>query len=144
VLRDPRAGPRAVDGLRQFRCQQGEEVLAVDSPGGKRVIQRAVAAGELRLQAQLHQRRHRVIRAQDRAGELEQRVRPRVPALIQRLPEPAQPLQDQVARGRVRDDRRVRLRPAREHPGQGRPGSRKGLQPRTGPWQGNRHGRFLS
>jgi hypothetical protein len=144
VLRDPRAGLRPVDGLRQFRCQQGEEALVVDSPGGKRVVQRAVAAGELRLQAQLHQRRHGVIRAQDRVGQFEQRVRPRVQALVQRLPEPAQPLQDQIARDRVREDRRVRLRPAGRHARQGRPGSRKGLQPGTGPWQGNKHGRFLS
>jgi len=82
VLRDPRAGLRPVDGLRQFRCQQGEEPLVVDSPGGQRVVQRAVAAGELRLQAQLHQRRHGVIGAQDRVGQLEQGVGPRVQAFI--------------------------------------------------------------
>ena len=82
VLRDPRAGLRPVDRLRQFRCQQGEEPLVVDSPGGQRVVQGAVAAGELRLQAQLHQRRHRVIGAQDRVGQLEQGIRPRVQAFI--------------------------------------------------------------
>jgi len=82
ALRDPRAGLRPVDGLRQFRRQQGEEPLVVDSPGGERVVQRAVAAGELRLQAQLHQRRHGVIGAQDRVGQLEQGVRPRVQAFI--------------------------------------------------------------
>jgi len=82
VLRDPRAGRPPVDGPRQFRCQQGEEPLVVDPPGGQRVVQGAVAAGELRLQAQLHQRRHGVIGAQDRVGQLEQRVRPRVQAFI--------------------------------------------------------------
>ena len=59
-------------------------------------------------QAQLHQRRHGVIGAQDRVGQLEQGVRPPVQALIQRLPEHAQPLQRPVARHRVREDRRVR------------------------------------
>ncbi len=141
MLRDPRAGLRPVDGLRQFRCQQGEEPLVVDPPGGQRVVQRAVAAGELRLQAQLHQRRHRVIGAQHRVGQLEQGIRPRVQAFIQRLPEPAQPLQRPVARDRVREDRRIRR--ARGHARQGRPGSRDGLQPGTGPWQGRKHGRFL-
>jgi hypothetical protein len=63
VFRDPRERLRAVHGLRQFRRHQGEEPLVIDPPGGQRVIQRAVAAGELRLQAQLHQRRYRVIRA---------------------------------------------------------------------------------
>ena len=82
VRRDPRAGLRPADGLRQFRCQRGEEPLVVDSPGGQRVVQRAVAAGELRLLAQLHQRRHGVIGAQDRAGQLEQGVRARVQAFI--------------------------------------------------------------
>jgi len=141
VLRDPRAGPGPADGLRQFRCQQGEEPLVVDSPGGQRVVQCAVAAGELRLQAQLHQRRHGVIGAQDRVGQLEQGVRPRVQAFIQRLPEPAQPFQRPVARDRVREHRRIRR--ARGHARQGLPGSRDGLQPGTGPWQGRKHGRFL-
>jgi hypothetical protein len=75
VLRDPRAGLRAVGERRQRRRQQGEEPLVVDLPGGQRVIQRAVAAGELRLQAQLHQRRHRVIRAQDRVDQLKLGIR---------------------------------------------------------------------
>ncbi|HEY1704484.1 MAG TPA: hypothetical protein VGG75_32715 [Trebonia sp.] len=66
VLRDPRAGPRAVHGPGQLRCQQGEQLLVIDPAGGQRVVQGAVPAGELRLQAQLHQRRHRVIRAQHR------------------------------------------------------------------------------
>jgi hypothetical protein len=108
VLRDPRADLRPVDRLRQFRCQQGEEPLVVDPPGGQRVVQGAVAPAELRLQAQLHQRCHRVIGAQHRIGQLEQGVRPGVQALMQRLPEPAQPVQRPVARDRVRDDRRVR------------------------------------
>jgi hypothetical protein len=108
VLRDPRAGLRPVDGARQLRCQQAEEPLVVDSPGGQSVVQRAVAAGELRLQAQLHQRRHGVISAQDRVGQLEQGVRPRVQALIERLPEPAQPFQRPPAGDRVRGHRRVR------------------------------------
>jgi hypothetical protein len=78
VLRDPRAGLGPVDGLRQFRYQQGEQLLVADPPGGQRVVQRAVAPGELRLQAHLHQRCHRVIGAQHRVGKLEQGVRPRV------------------------------------------------------------------
>jgi hypothetical protein len=144
VLRDPPAGLGAVHGLRQLRRQQGEQLLLADPPGGQRVVQGAVAPGELRLQAQLHQRRHRMIGAQHRVGQLEQRVRPGVQAPIQRLPEPAQPLQDPVARDRAREDRRVRVRAARGHARQGRPGFRKGLQPGTGPWQGIKHGRFLS
>ena len=138
VLRDPRERLRPVHGLRQFRRQQGEEPLVIDPPGGQRVVQRAVAAGELRLQAQLHQRRHRVIRAQDRVSKLEQGVRPRLQALVQRLPEPAQPGQGPVARDCGREDRRVRRRC------QVPPGYQKGLQPGTGPWQGMKHGRFLS
>jgi len=105
---DPRAGLRPVHGLRQLRRQQAEQLLVVDPAGGKRVVEGAVATGELRFQAQLHQRRHGVIGAQDRVGQLEQGVRPPVQALIQRLPEPAQTLQRPVARHRVRDDRRVR------------------------------------
>ena len=77
VLRDPRGRLRPVHGLRQLRGQQRKQALVINPPGGQRVIQGAVAAGELRLQAQLHQRRHRVIRAQDRVRKLEQRVRPR-------------------------------------------------------------------
>ena len=108
ALRDPGARLRPVHGLRQFRRQQGKELLVIDPPGGQRVIQGAVAAGELRLQAQLHQRRHRVIRAQDGVGKLEQSVCPRVQALVQRLPEPAQPGQCPVARNGAGKDRRVR------------------------------------
>jgi hypothetical protein len=134
--RDPRPRLRAVHGLRQLRRQQGEQPLVVGPPGGKRVVQRAVAAGKLRLQAQLHQRRHRVIRAQHRVGQLEQRVRPRVQALVQRLPELPQPLQRLVPRNGAGEDRRVRSRR------QGRPGYRKRLQPGTGPWQGRRQRPF--
>jgi hypothetical protein len=108
VLRDPRPGLRPVHGLRQLRRQQGEQLLVVDPPGGQRVIQGAVAAGELRLQAQPHQRRHRVIGAQHRVGQLEQRVRPRVQALIQRLPERPQPFQRPVARNSAGEDRPIR------------------------------------
>ena len=60
-----------------------------------------------------------MIGAQHRVGQLEQRVRPGVQALIQRLPEPAQPLQDPVARDRAREDRRVRVRAAHGHARQG-------------------------
>ena len=83
-----------------------------------------------------------MIGAQHRVGQPGQRVRPGVQALIQRLPEPAQPVQDPVARDRAREDRRVRA--AHGHARQGRPGFREGLQPGTGPWQGSKHGRFLS
>jgi hypothetical protein len=108
VLRDPRAGLRPVHGLRQLPRQQGEQPLVIDPPGGERVAESAVAAGELRLQAQLHQRRHRVIGAQDRVRELEQRVRPRVEALIQRLPELPQPLQRPVPGNGAGEDRPIR------------------------------------
>jgi len=145
VLRDPRAGLRAAGGRRQRRRQQGEELLVVNSPGGKRVIQRAVAAGELRLQAQLHQRRHRVIRAQDRVGQLEQGISPPRQAVIQPGPELPQPLQRPVTRDRGREHRPVRRRRAgRARRQQDMPGPPQGLQPRTGPWQGMEHGRFLS
>jgi hypothetical protein len=49
--------------LEKAPTAQITRIHVIDPPGGQRVIQRAVAAGELRLQAQLHQRRHRVIRA---------------------------------------------------------------------------------
>ncbi len=110
----------------------------------KRVIQRAVAAGELRLQAQLHQRRHRVICAQDGARQLEQRVRPRRQALIQPGPELPQPGQRLITRDRGREHSRIRRRACRARRQQDIPGPRQGLQPRTGPWQGMKHGRFLS
>jgi len=87
VFGDPRERLRPVHGLRQLRRQQGEQPLVVDPPGRQRVIQGAVAAGELRLQAQLHQRRHRVIRAQDRVGQLEQGIGPPRQAVIQPGPE---------------------------------------------------------
>ena len=104
VLRDPPAGLGAVHGLRQLRRQQGEQLLLADPPGGQRVVQGAVAPGELQLPGTAARRRcHRMIGAQHRVGQLEQRVRPGVQALIQRLPEPAQPLQDPVARDRARE-----------------------------------------
>jgi hypothetical protein len=108
VLRDPPAGLRAVHGLRQLLRQQAQQLLVVDPPGGQRVVQGAVPAGELRLQAHLHQRRHRMIGAQHRVGKLEQRVRPRVQALVQRLPEPAQPFQRPVARNGAGEGRPTR------------------------------------
>jgi hypothetical protein len=142
VLRYPRAGLRPVDGLRQFRRQQGEQLLVVDPPGGQGIAEGAVAAGELRLRGQLYQRCHRVVRAQDGVRELEQRVRPGTEALIQRLPELPQPFQRPVPRNGAGEDRRVRKPRGRWR--QGRPGSRKRLQPGTGPWQAEKHGRFLS
>jgi hypothetical protein len=140
VFCDPRECPGPVHGLRQFRHQQGEEPLVVDPPGGQRVIQGAVTPAELRLQAQLHQRRHRVIRAQDSVGELEQGIRPPRQALIQPGPELPQPLQRPVTRQRVREHAQVRDL-ARQR--QDLPGSRERLRPGTRPWQGMKHGRFL-
>jgi hypothetical protein len=142
VLRDPRAGSRAA-GERQRRRQQGGELLVIDFPGGKRVIQRAVTTGELRLQAQLDQRRHRVIRAQDGVGQLEQRVRPQRQAVIQPGPELPKPLQRPVAPDRGREHSRSRHRASRARRQQDMPGPRQGLQPGTRPWQGMKHGRFL-
>ena len=112
VLRDPRDCLRPVDERGQFRRQQGEQLLVVDAPFGEGVVQGAVAAGELRLRAQLHQRGHRVVGAQDRVGQLEQGVRPRVQALVQLLPELPQPLQRPAPRHRAREDRRIRVRAA--------------------------------
>ena len=83
VFCDPLPGRWAVHGLRQFRGQQEEQLLVINPPGRQRVIQRAVTAGELRFQAQLHQRRHRMIGAQNRVSKLEQRVCPPGQAGIQ-------------------------------------------------------------
>ena len=135
VFRDPRECLRPVHGLRQFRRQQGEEPLVIDPPGRQRVIQRAVAAGELRFQAQPHQRRHRVIRAQDSVGELGQRVSPQRQATVQPGPESPQPLQRPPAGDRVCEHRRVTNR-VRNRGGR--------LQDGIRTWQGDNHGRFLS
>ena len=64
----------AVDELRQRAGQQPGERLLIDLACGQRVIQRAVPAAEGRYQRQLHQRGHRVIGAQDRVAQLEQRI----------------------------------------------------------------------
>jgi hypothetical protein len=144
VPRDPRPGLRAVHGRRQLCRQQGEQPLVIDPPGGQRVVQGAVAAGELRLQEHLHQRCHRVIRAQDSARELEQSIRPRCQALIQPEPELPQPLQRPVTRDRSREHARIRDLAGRARRQRGLPGSRKRLQPGTRSWQGMKHGRFLS
>ena len=118
VLRDPGPGFRAVHQRRQHRREQGEQPLVIDAPGGQGIVERAVAAAELRLQGQLHQRPHRAVRAQDGVRQLEQRVASRRQAPRQLLPELPQ-----------RAERRV---------------PRKGWQPGTRAWQGRPHGRFLS
>ena len=144
VLRDPRAR-RAVAGKRRQRArQQGEEPLVVDSPGGLRVVQGTVAAGELRLQAQLHQRRHRVVRAQHGVREFEQGIGAPRQAVIQPGPELPQPLQRPVTRDRGRESARIWILAGQACRRQGLPGSRQRLQPGTRPWQGMKHGRFLS
>ena len=55
------------------------------------VIQRAVPASMLRGQRQIHQRPHRPVRAQQRLGQLELRIRPRTQAGIEAVSEPTQP-----------------------------------------------------
>jgi hypothetical protein len=139
VLADPLAPLRPVDQLRQRPGQQRRELLLLDPPGGQRVIQRAVPAGELRLQRQLHQRRHRVIGAQDRVAQLEQRIRPRGQALIQLQAELPQRLVRPVPRDRIRDPGRIRRLRRRA---QGRTGIQDGLQLACS-WEGIQHGRFL-
>ena len=83
VLAGPGAAFVPVDELRQRAGQQRGERLLIDPAGGQRVVQRAVAAAELRHQRQLRQRGHRVIGAQDRVAQLEQRVSPRGQAPVQ-------------------------------------------------------------
>ncbi|HEX3309404.1 MAG TPA: hypothetical protein VHS32_24400 [Streptosporangiaceae bacterium] len=75
MLRDPREGLRAIHERRQHLREQGEQPLVIDPPGGQAIVERAVAATELRLQAQLDQRGHRVIGAQDRIDQLEGGIR---------------------------------------------------------------------
>ena len=68
-----------------------------------------MTAGELRFQAQLHQRRHRVIGAQDRVSKLEQRVRPRGQAGIQlgaEFPQRQEPVNGTGELGRIQGCRR--------------------------------------
>jgi hypothetical protein len=96
--------------------QQRSKFLLVDAPGGQSVIQRAVAAAELRHQRQLRQRRHRMISAQDRINQLEGRIRPGGQALIQPGPELPQRLVRLVPGDGGRDlagIRRLRRQPAR-------------------------------
>src|SRR4051812_44408001 len=54
------------------------------------VIQRAVPASMLRGQRQIDQRPHRPVRAQQRLGQLELRIRPRAQAGVEAVSEPAQ------------------------------------------------------
>ena len=105
VLADPGQRLGAVNQRRQRPGQQRGEGLLVDLPGGQGVIQRAVAAAELRYQRQLDQQGHRVIGAQDRVAQLEARIRPGGQAPVQpgtELP------QRQVPVNRAGDLRRVR------------------------------------
>ncbi len=112
MLADPGAAFLPVHEPRQCLRQQGGELLLIDLTVCQRGVQRAVAAAELRHQRQLHQRRHRMISAQDRVAQLEARVRPGSQALIQPGTELPQPLVRPVPRDRVRDLRRIRrLRP---------------------------------
>ena len=83
MLRDPREGLRAIHQRRQHLREQGEQPLVIDPPGGQGIVERAVAAAELRLQAQLDQRGHRMIGAQDRIDQLEGGIRAGGQALIQ-------------------------------------------------------------
>ena len=75
MLGDPGAGRAVLDRLRRRPGQQRGERFLIDLARGQRVIQRAVPAAKGRHQRQLDQRRHRVIGAQDRIGQLEQRIR---------------------------------------------------------------------
>ena len=83
VLSDPGAAFVPVDERRQRLRQQRAERLLIAPACGQRVIQRAVAAAELRHQRQPGQRGHRVIGAQDRVAQLEQRICPRGQAPVQ-------------------------------------------------------------
>jgi hypothetical protein len=112
VLSDPGAAFLPVGQPRQRAGQQDGELLLIDPPGGQRVVQRAVAAAELRHQRQLNQRGHRVIGAQDRLAQLEGRVRPGGQAPVQPGPELPQRPVPPVPRDGGRDLRRVR-RPRR-------------------------------
>ena len=82
VLSDPGAAFVPVGQRRQRLRQQRGERLLIDPACGQRVIQRAVTAAELRHQRQPGQRGHRVIGAQDRVAQLEQRICPRGQASV--------------------------------------------------------------
>jgi hypothetical protein len=108
---DPGHGLLPVDELRQRAGQQRGEGLLIDLPGGQRVIQRAVTAAERRHQRQLRQRGHRVISAQDRVAQLEQRISPRGQAAVQpgaELPQRQVPVNGAGDLGRVRHGGRQR------------------------------------
>jgi len=141
MLSHPGTALVPVDELRQRPGQQRGELVLIDLPVSQRGIQRAVAAAELRHQRQLDQRSHRVIRAQDRIGQLEQGIRPCRQALIQPGPELPQRLAGPVPRDRARDPGRIRR--LRCRPGQDDAGTQGGLQPAACSWEGIQHGRFL-
>jgi hypothetical protein len=142
VLSRPGAALLAINELRQRPRQQPGELLLIDPPVSQRGIQRAVAAAELRHRRQLDQRRHRVIGAQDRIGQLEQGVRPGGQALIQPDPELPQRLAGPVPRDRVRDLGRIRR--LRCRPGQDATGIQDGLQLAACSWDGIQHRPFPS
>ena len=60
----------------------------LDRPVVEPVVEGAVPAAMLRGQRQIHQRPHRPVRAQQRLGQLELRVRPRAQTAVEHLPEP--------------------------------------------------------
>ncbi len=67
--------------------EPGDLNLAVIEP----VVERAKLEAMLRGLRQIHQRAHRSVRAQQRIGQLELRVRPRAKAGVELVAEPAQP-----------------------------------------------------
>ena len=127
VLRGPRLPVVSVDELRQRPGQQPGQGFPADLAGGQRVIQRAVPASELRLPRQLDQRGHRVIGAQDRIRQLEQRIGPGGKARIQ-------PGAELTQRQEPRD-RLCRLRRVRRPRCRLRAGTHDRLQPPARSWE---------
>jgi hypothetical protein len=66
--------------------------LGRDPTGGQRVIQPTVPTPELRAQRQCHQRADWPVGAQQRLGQLKQRIRPPLQALVEAAAKLRQPL----------------------------------------------------
>jgi len=77
-----------VAGDRQI-CEAAAQAPDVDAAGGETVVERTVPAPVLAGQRQLGQRDHRSVGAQQRAGELEQRIAAQRAAVIATDTQPA-------------------------------------------------------
>ena len=73
-----------------MRDEELAQLLVVDPSSAERLVEAAVAAGELRLQGELGNRRDRTRRKEQCVAELEERVAPAGEGAIEGAAEPSQ------------------------------------------------------